>query len=718
MSNILDIPYTGKFYNVLRESSCEFLFTDFDALKTERIETFYIYMALFLDAIYNKISSLGTELTVSDNTGEYLYELGYLLGLDKIYQLSKYLNSDGTINTSLIDEQTYNKQVENQKSQLKNALSYYLSKGTLFAIKNLFEGFGSTIDITELWKSQSTDLFDCVVAGVTGVSAGVFDPYVFKDSGGNIYANYDSSLITKYGDKVFNWGKDYNYDTISFIGSLSASCPEVSAGFEIDQYIINEKNYTFVTNISSDILYFKTNEEPLGTGFLPNTWYNFDSNVKRFKLSLDYIFIEHNNNLLTVHDNTLDTGTYRGNTTIQTLSGCNHINIVEDLNVILIDMGSFIEFHRLDDFFLYKIVMKPVGHLETIKIVEKNKYNELIVVNENDYAYIIVNVNMIPEIKTPYPIGSYSISENLITILQIAWNDIHGNLVVINGDPTSTYGINIGSSITISGAMHPENDGTYTVSYIDPIAETTMFVIYVSYDATQFTSSKPETSGILIFDKLIQTSNIKNIYNISDDRFISLVNDVYGNNITSKNIIIDSGSYAISTSSEKTYLNSQIVDEQRFFEKVILLNNNSHLIFFDLNLDTFLNTQGLYPVYTTHVDGITATESGSYYNRMYFDGLINLYNKTGLNHPLQRILGFNTGTIEIFKTHYFNAIVTRTLESFTVLGDEKDVRDVIELGKPLHTQLNQLTIIDDIGVFGLGGFGVGKFGNGEYSIIQ
>ena len=108
---------------------------------------------------------------------------------------------------------------------------------------------------------------------------------------------------------------------------------------------------------------------------------------------------------------------------------------------------------------------------------------------------------------------------------------------------------------------------------------------------------------------------------------------------------------------------------------------------------------------------------GTNFTNLYLTDKINIY-KTSIPDILQKIIGFNTGMNVIRKTHYFDAKVIRSLETLTFLKTNEDIIKLIESGKPIHTKLKNLTVVDDLGVFDYGGFGIGLFGNGEYSIYR
>jgi hypothetical protein len=141
----------------------------------------------------------------------------------------------------------------------------------------------------------------------------------------------------------------------------------------------------------------------------------------------------------------------------------------------------------------------------------------------------------------------------------------------------------------------------------------------------------------------------------------------------------------------------------KFFEKICILVDDNNILIYDTDQANF----------TINIPLL----SGTGYNKIFLANKIQLY-KTGDPNYVHEIKGFNEGIFRILQTHRFDAYVTRSAETYTFLPTQQAIEDLIIYLKPIHTTLNMLYILDDLGVFGWGDFGVGLFGNGEFSIIQ
>ena len=613
---------SGKisFFDVIRESTPAFIFEDLPNSKSEYIAEMSKHFGYFLDALYDKVKDIYSDTTITDNKGEYLYELGTAIGLDNIVQLSNYLNSDGSINTALIDEYTYNLQVENQKTQLKNAITVYLSKGTLFGIKNMFSSYGGRIDIEELWYTTSQETFDVFdnATGMTGDNqrGPVFDPIIFSIGDvHNAFIQHNNSLLTKYGDASFGSLSAYNYEDVNIADEISSFCNELSGGnFNLIDYQNNFKNYYYiltssmVNGISGTYLYYKTNDEPLIDGINPNSWYRFagvheiSGNIAEIKQSEKYLFIRYTNNNLDVYDIELDSNNLLFS--IDNMN-CFFVGILEEINTLLIDRGTYIDIRGLEFFDIKGSTLKTNTY--PIRFAIKNQKDEYVIIDSSNYCYMLIDLLNAP---TLIDYGA-QIKDNTNTIYT----------------PLSGFYLKDNNQMLFA-------NGTTTMKKIQLI--------------------------------------------VSSAHAISC--------------------YASDISSDTT----QILDIISYYEKIIILSNSDNLYFFDLTDSSVTNTSIINKTGCTNI---------------FMVDKINIYSEAS-NTLLQKIIGFSTGTNILRKTHYFNATVVRSLETYKFLNTYEKVLDLINIMKPVHTKLLQLTIYDDFGAFGYGTNGIGRFGNGEYSAIQ
>lgn len=670
---------TFSFYDVLRESSPAFLFEDLPTYKVTGIQEFYTEFGNILDSLYLKIKTLNNQISIDTNEGQYLYELSYLLGLENIVQLSKYLNTDGTVNTDLIPEFTYNQHVKNQKMRMKSAISFYLQKGTARAFQNVFTGYGGLIRIIELWQKYTSDVFDTTskdtegnvnwqvgvslsddtgimeltggvivetspptydsngnltFAGTYEISAGtltvplsgsMFDYEVFKGEDSLTKDVLDNSLFTKYSSSIlFNYsGGEYQQEFFNLYNELyNNGYPEVSNGFTPKQYECNEKNYFFVLNTSGDLLY-KTNDDSLSDYILDQTWNLFKQNVSSFILSDDFISLLLNDNTLEIYDNTLETYALSGGTTYS-VTGDN-----EDLTFFTADNVYFI---------------KTIDDLNRI-ILDRGNYIEL---RQLDNFYLLSSF-------TKPVTGEY-------VEFAVKKNNDDYLIVYTNGQGSVLTGMN-------SSAMLITNPDTN--NYI--------------YDLTSY--------------------DIKNVYDRNYNNITFVSNSSGGDSYITKLSFNDT--YKMTSSTNFMVSGSEVLDDARYYEKAIFLLENNELSIYDIVKDTYTYTQ--LPI----ISG-----DGYNYTDLFFTDKINIYDNSDTSLILNKILAWNTGTTTLYKTHYFDAKVLRRYEVLKFLPNTTDIIDLINTLKPIHTQLRNVIYYDDISTFGYGNFGLGKFGKGEFGLTD
>jgi hypothetical protein len=558
-------------------------------------------------------------LTVDDEeNGIFLYELCQLLGLKNATDLLKYFDTHttitlngieisnpnfGNLDENLIDLHTYHLQVENQKTRLKQALTSYLSKGTIFDIKNNFEYYGATIDINVLWKVLTTEPYDIITISSPDAP---FDPDIFSTNNNQAYINTNNSLLTKYGDAQFNLGEPYLNHLDAIYDEITGCGVPIVSGFIISDYVINERNYEYLINESDNALYFKTNDEP-ENGYTPNTWYKFDDNIDWIKVSEDYIFIHYLNNELKVYINVLESALLDGSPH-WIVSNCEYLMFDADIDLLIIDVGTYFQIRKLSNFFYLSKVEKPISSTEPTLFMFKNDYYEYTVINNINNIYVLTLLNTSTPVVQP-------------TI------DIDHPLVPLTAE-------------TIVDAYYSANR---------------KFIYFTNVGAD-----------------IVATT-------------------IYLNQMYSR------------TSSSNTYTGLNTLGMIKFFEKIVLLTDDNSLLLFDMDVLSFISVIPLLSPTTA--------------DRIFFANKIQLYETTDPNY-LNEIVGFDTGSNIIYKTHYFDASVKRSAETYTFLPTEQSVIELINYIKPLHTQLNKLYLIDDLGVFGWGTFGLGLFGDGEYSLIQ
>lgn len=700
-TNVYETDYiyweqTFSFLDVLKENSPRFLFEDLPDYKINKIEDFYSNFANFLDLLYLRIKNLNNQLSIDTSNGPFLYELAYLLGLDDIVQLSKYLNSDGTINTDIISEATYYQQVANQKMRMKTALSFYLQKGTIKAFQNVFTGYGGFIKIIELWEKYSSDVFDVEIKDTAGdstwyvvsgdgiltsdkygsfyynggivtevtpptwdsdgnvLTAGVyettegtlvfplsgymFDTVVFKGEEGLTKDIIDNSLFTRYSSTIlFNYsGGEYSHEIYDIQSELSTTgYPEVSAGLTIKQYQSNEKNYYFILSTDGRLLY-KTNDDSL-SDYIPNSyWSLFKSDVNEFILSDDFILLSTSGDNLEIYENTLETYAVSGNDGITyATSG----SITED------GIERYLKYFSIDNNNCYFV--KPIdntndGHGRLI--LDRGQYIDLRRLDD----FFLLNTFTKP------------VTGEFVEFA-VEKNDDEYLLIYTNGKGSIITGLNSSASM-----------------------------ISTLYDLTSY--------------------NVVNAYNRKYNNITLLCNSSAGDSYIGK--FTFSNTNNLSTPTFTMFVSgSEILDETRFFEKSILLLENNELGVYDIVNDT--TTYSQLPIISAGAEN---------YNNLFFVDEINIYDSSNPS-LLYKILAWNVGTTTLYKTHYFDAKVLRTAELLQFLPEDRDVINLINTLKPLHTKLRNIIFLDDLGVFGYGHFGsddpiTSWFGYGEYGTLE
>jgi hypothetical protein len=501
----------------------------------------------------------------------------------------------------------------------------------------MFANYGGKIEIEELWATEVGEAFDIYndeTANIETISGEggrgpVFDPLVFSDNAsGNGVVTNNNSMLTKYGDSTVGTLSAYDYEDIDIGTEVSSFCHELSGGnFEVIDFQNNSKNYNYlltsslVDGISGNYLYFKTNDDPLTTlhGITlnnllsPSTWYRFtgvqevSGNIAEIKQSESYLFIRYNNGNLDVYDVELETDNLVFSIDN---NNCYFVGIMEELGMVTLDRGSYVDVRKLDNFSIISKPNKPSPLTAPIRFIVKNKKDEYLLIDSDNFGYLLVSLTSVPYIYD-------------------------SDVSITDGSIVSCYYIKDNKTLVFNNY-----NGHIYITYV----------------------------------------------NISSSHVINTAVTLYDLNISP------------SIHAEDTVLLGSV----GFYEKIILLDDKNKLHFFDLNT---LNS------YTNPVLG-----SGTMTN-LYFIDKINMYDRSNPS-MLRKIVGFSSGTTSLRKTHYFNASVTRTLETYIFLDTREKVIDVIDMMKPVHTKLLTLHIYDDIGVFGYGHHGLGKFGNGEMSLIQ
>lgn len=364
-----DSPFVDFFKNNLPS----FYFEKFNTTDVARIEQFYSNIEVVFDNIYQRLKSFPDELDVRTAQAKNLYQLGKLIGIQDIDDLSRYLDDDG--NVQGITQEDFDNALIRQRSYIANTIGRYLLKGTSESITRLLYSKGLDVELRELWTDESTTL----------------------GSSGNFF-EYDNPLVTKYGDAIVGSisGDVYDEEAFDLISEISSTVPSASAIGDVSQYEVNNHGYYYALDDANN-LYYKTSTSLEVTGAELETWYLFDDaltlsisgNIESFKLTSDKIYIKTDANNLEIFPYNLDDA-----------------NIVSDFNVddgdlyffdfiengarIFMDRGNSVEVRDSSTF--QKIsasVAKPIGNTETIFKIIKKKAEEYFILNTNSIGYIL-----------------------------------------------------------------------------------------------------------------------------------------------------------------------------------------------------------------------------------------------------------------------------------------------------------------------------------------
>lgn len=170
-----DMTLNSPFENFFQRYLPAFYFEKFKTVDAEKIDALYANTEIIFDNIYQKIKEFPTQLDVYTAEAQYLYELGILLGIADITNLSKYLDEEGNVLTGIISQETFDVVLIRQRTYIANTLGRYLLKGTNESINRFFYSKGVEADVVELWTED-------VLTGP--------------------FFEYTNALIIQYGDAI------------------------------------------------------------------------------------------------------------------------------------------------------------------------------------------------------------------------------------------------------------------------------------------------------------------------------------------------------------------------------------------------------------------------------------------------------------------------------------------------------------------------------------
>lgn len=357
-------PFQDFFQNHLPE----FYFEKYTGASRERIEALFGNIEVLFDNVYQKLTLFPDELDVKEAQAKYLYQIGKLLGIEDIENLSKYLDDDG--NVQVITQAQFDDQLLRQRTYIANTVGRYLLKGTQESLIRLLYSQGLKSNVRELWA---------------------------EDTINGPYFEYDNALVTVYGDAITGAisGDVYSEESLDIFAEISADVPSISGASDIELYELNNYGYKYLLEDNNE-LYFKTSTSPEVTATDAETWYQYDSTslsisgaIDSFKTINDEIYIHTDANNLIVFKYNLDDTTLTQEFAIDS-DDCYFFEFIENGTRLIIDRGDNIEVRSTDDFKkISSSISKPVGNTETIKGIVKKKTGEYLILNTNGKGYIL-----------------------------------------------------------------------------------------------------------------------------------------------------------------------------------------------------------------------------------------------------------------------------------------------------------------------------------------
>lgn len=348
----------------------EFYFERYTGAERERIEALFGSFEVLFDNIYQKITDFPNELDVKEAQAKYLYQIGQLLGIEDIENLSKYLDDDNEV--KVITQEQFDNELLRQRTYIVNTIGRYLLKGTIESLVRLLYSKGLKSEVRELWA---------------------------EDTINGPFFEYDNSLVTVYGDSITGSisGDVYSEEEFDIFAEMSADVPSISGASDIEQYETNNYGYEYILD-DNNTIYFKTSTSPELSGTDAETWYEYDASslalsgdIDSFKLLNDEIYLHTDANDLIVLKYNLDDSTLTSEFTINT-NDCIFFEFIEAGTRVFIDRGATkgIEVRSTEDF--KKIsgsISKPIGNIEDIQGIVKKATGEYLILNVNGKGYIL-----------------------------------------------------------------------------------------------------------------------------------------------------------------------------------------------------------------------------------------------------------------------------------------------------------------------------------------
>lgn len=377
---------------------------------TTKIESFYSGIDTVFGNIYDDVENFFEELDVETVSPKFLYQLGFMIGAD-VQDLSIWLLSDGTVDTTLISQADFDIKLAFQQREIRFAIYRYIEKGTNDSIERYFLDKGIDLTIEECWFSGITPTVATPYSNASGITPE------------DLVYHYGNHYVSKY---LANgaWTANGEIDAIGGIPTLEnvieplqaeifADIPSVSGNDDMGNVVYtqtvdgetefipwikqledNNYGYRFLLTNSNRLFMRKsladfTTEEWVET---TGVW-GVSGTSDYFELIKDKIFMK------------LDTDNFSVLSASQLVSGapvpdfsidntnCYYFHIFDEESKYILDRGTFIEFRNTSDHQILGRLVKPsgvTGTITSITLYRDSLYNkEYLIADSNHKCFIV-----------------------------------------------------------------------------------------------------------------------------------------------------------------------------------------------------------------------------------------------------------------------------------------------------------------------------------------
>ena len=293
-----------------------------------------------LNILYTYTKKLSDIVDINLTHPKYMYQLGRLLGLDDLVDLT--YSDDNTL-------------IEKQRKYIRETIDRLLLKGTPESVIRLYYGLGILLNIRELWTNDFITLFDN-------------DNFTKKYL---IATDYDGD----YNSLEYTY-QGYLAEDFDLMLNIEADIPG-SGITEITKYEKNNFNFYYV--LTNAGLFFKDFNDTVG-------WLKYSETLHHFILKDDKIYIHKT-------DNTFNVYKYTDLTDILfSISNIYNFDVIsiDSINYLLLDMSSKLELRNLVDYNIIDSVNKLNTNIMTDVVNKVN--NDLLIFDTVNKEYYILGI--------------------------------------------------------------------------------------------------------------------------------------------------------------------------------------------------------------------------------------------------------------------------------------------------------------------------------------